>query len=201
MYSTRKRRNDSSSCLAASFFERPAPEPYDWPPTLATAVKDFAWSGPSSLTAYSGTPRVSDAVSSCREVFQSRPAPRCAASASTGSNSLCTTSLATGRPCCRYTAPSRASSVSARMLALSRPPVTSSPRPSRTYEPSPVGPSRRATSASARMFTTEARSFASWPSGRSGCPEYSASVITSPSTASPRNSSRSFVGSPPFSYA
>src|SRR4029450_4017898 len=89
------------------------------------------------------------------------------------------------------------------MLALSRPPATSSPPPQRTDAPTPPPPRPRprARSASPRMLTTEARSFASCPSGRSGCPLKSASVITSPSTASPRNSSRSLVGSPPFSYA
>ena len=60
---------------------------------------------------------------------------------------------------------SRASRVSARIEALSRPPVASSPRPRRTNSPRPRS---RATSASARMLTTAARSLASWPSGRSG---------------------------------
>src|SRR3954454_15368392 len=84
------------------------------------------------------------------------------------------------------------------MDALSRPPVPSSPRPSRMKEPS----SRpRPTSASARELTTAARSLASWPSGRSGWVVYSVSVTTRPSTESPRNSSRSLVGRPPFSYA
>src|SRR5437667_160596 len=87
------------------------------------------------------------------------------------------------------------------MLALSRPPVASSPLPSSRYGPSPNGPSRRATSASARMLTTLARSLASWPSGRSGWLLYRAVVMITPSTASPRNSSRSLVGRPPFSYA
>src|SRR5690348_15638274 len=87
------------------------------------------------------------------------------------------------------------------MLALSRPPVASSPLPSSRYGPSPNGPSPRATSASARMLTTLARSLASWPSGNSGWLWNSAEVITTPSTESPRNSSRSLVGRPPFSYA
>src|SRR6476469_4297366 len=51
------------------------------------------------------------------------------------------------------------------------------------------------------MFTTEAGSFASRPSGRSGCVRYSTSVMITPSTESPRNSRRSLVGNPPFSYA
>src|SRR4051812_11211373 len=87
------------------------------------------------------------------------------------------------------------------MLALSRPPVVSSPLPSSRYGPSPYGPSTRATSASARMLTTLARSLASWPSGSSGWLWNSADVITTPRTESPRNSSRSLVGRPPFSYA
>src|SRR4051812_48483692 len=65
----------------------------------------------------------------------------------------------------------------------------------------PPSPSDRETPASDVMLTTEARSLASWPSGRSGWLRYSSSVTTSPSTESPRNSRRSLVGSPPFSYA
>src|SRR5690349_5129358 len=84
------------------------------------------------------------------------------------------------------------------MDALSRPPVPSSPRPSRMKEPRS---SPRLTSASARELTTAARNLASWPSGRSGWVVYSVSVTTRPSTESPRNSRRSFVGRPPFSYA
>src|SRR3954469_15472698 len=84
------------------------------------------------------------------------------------------------------------------MDALSRPPVPSSPRPSRMKEPRS---SPRPTSASARELTTAARNFASWPSGRSGWVVYSVSVTTRPSTESPRNSSRSLVGRPPCSYA
>ena len=44
-------------------------------PTRTWAVKVFMWSGPSSSMTYSGTPRPCSAESSCREVFQSRPAP------------------------------------------------------------------------------------------------------------------------------
>src|SRR5918911_2838039 len=87
------------------------------------------------------------------------------------------------------------------MLALSLPPVLSSPLPSSRCGPSPPGPRARATSASACMLTTLARSLASWPSGSSGWLWNSAEVITTPSTESPRNSSRSLVGRPPFSYA
>ena len=72
------------------------------------------------------------------------------------------------------------------------------PRPGRAGRRRP-GSSSRATSASARMLTTAARSLASWPSGRSGWPLYRVSVTTRPSTESPRNSSRSLVGGPPFS--
>ena len=51
------------------------------------------WSGPSSSMRYSGTPRPCSAESSCREVFQSRPAPSAEAASISGSNSRCTTSL------------------------------------------------------------------------------------------------------------
>ena len=54
------------------------------------------------------------------------------------------------------------------MLDLSRPPVASSPRPRCRYAPSPAGPMPRAMSASARMFTTDARSLARRALGQVG---------------------------------
>ena len=122
----------SAACCSASFFERPDPDPYARPPTRTVARKNFWWSGPLSSTWYSGTPRKPEAVSSCREVFQSSPAPSPAERSMTGSNSRCTRLCAATRPHSWYTAPIRASSVSARIDDLSRPPVPSSPRPSRT---------------------------------------------------------------------
>src|SRR3954454_6005658 len=74
------------------------------------------------------------------------------------------------------------------MLVLSRPPLSSSPFPSKRNRPTS---SSRATSASAVMFTIAARSFASSPSGNSGNVRYAMSVTTMPRTASPRNSRRS----------
>src|SRR5438132_7546102 len=76
------------------------------------------------------------------------------------------------------------------MLALSRPPDCSSPLPSRTLSPRP---NSRATSARVVMLTMAARNLASSPSDLSGKARYTRSVTTSPSTASPRNSNRSFV--------
>src|SRR5919201_3687813 len=95
-------------------------------------------------------------------------------------------------------APKIASSASARMLDLSRPPLCSSPFPRRTTDPTP---SDRATSASEVMLTTAARSFASEPSGKSGKSLYARSVTTRPRTESPRNSRRSLVMPNPFSNA
>ena len=63
-------------------------------PTRTRAVNVFLWSGPSSSMRYSGTPRAWSAASSCRLVFQSRPAPIAAAAAISGSKSRCTTSPA-----------------------------------------------------------------------------------------------------------
>src|SRR4051794_14648024 len=91
-----------------------------------------------------------------------------------------------------------ASTVSERIEDLLRPPVDSSPRPSLMCRPRSMV---RATSARARALTTAARSFARRPSDRSGWARNSVSVTTTPRTESPRNSSRSLVGSPPFSYA
>ena len=75
---------------------------------------------------------------------------------------------AVSRPQPRWIAPISASRASARIESFSRPPVVSSPRPSSRCGPMPPSPSRRATPASDVMLTTEARSLASWPSGRSG---------------------------------
>ena len=57
----------------------PRPRRATTPATLASAVNVFSWSGPRSVTSYSGTPRSALAVSSWRLVFQSRPAPSCGA--------------------------------------------------------------------------------------------------------------------------
>ena len=96
-------------------------------------------------------------------------------------------------PPSRYIAPSTASTASARIDAFSRPPEASSPLPRRRSSPTP---SSRPTSASVVDETTAARALASCPSGRSGKAENRWSVTTTPSTASPKNSSRSFDSSP-----
>src|SRR2546423_2657917 len=95
-------------------------------------------------------------------------------------------------------APMSASRASARIDDFSRPPDSSSPRPRKRWGPRP---SSRATSASTPMLTVAARSFAISPSGRWGNSEKIMSVTTSPSTASPRNSSRSLFVTPPCSKA
>ena len=51
---------------SASFLDRPVPWPCSVPATPTWAVKVFMWSGPSSVMAYSGTPRPCSAASSCR---------------------------------------------------------------------------------------------------------------------------------------
>ena len=70
-----ERQACSAAFCSASFFVRPSPVPRSRPPTTAVAVNSLRWSGPSSAIRYSGTPRRCAAVSSCRLVFQSRPAP------------------------------------------------------------------------------------------------------------------------------
>ena len=82
------------------------------------ALNTLRWSGPSSVIRYSGGPSSEAAVSSCRLVFQSSPAPSSGAARSSSANSRTTTSRAVSSPCCRYTAPINASVASARMLAL-----------------------------------------------------------------------------------
>jgi hypothetical protein len=105
------------------------------------------------------------AESSCREVFQSSPAPIEAATTIISSKSRCTTLADSSMPPLRWIAPITASTVSERIEAFSRPPVVSSPRPSLMCWPSSI---LRATSARARALTTAARSLASRPSERSG---------------------------------
>src|SRR6267154_5372605 len=95
-------------------------------------------------------------------------------------------------------APMSASRASARIDDFSRPPDSSSPRPRCRWGPRP---SSRATSASTPMLTVAARSLAISPSGRWGNSRKIMSVTTSPSTASPRNSSRSLLVTPPCSKA
>ena len=72
----------------------------DWVTKQPTAIawKFLAWSGPLSLTMYSGTPSERLAASSCSEVFQSRPAPSWAAAASSGSNRSWMTARVGSRP-------------------------------------------------------------------------------------------------------
>ncbi len=81
------RQAASAARCSASFLLRPSSPPYRSPATITQAVNVFAWSGPASSIRYSGTPRLSAAVSSWRLVFQSSAAPRPADSAISGSNS------------------------------------------------------------------------------------------------------------------
>ena len=78
---------------------------------------------------------------------------------------------------------------------LVRPPVLSSPRPSRRWSPRPR---RSPTAASAAVETSAARAFDFCPSFQSVHSRNSRSEITNPSTASPRNSSDSLSRTPPL---
>src|SRR5439155_23542924 len=93
-----RRHAASAARCSASFLLRPSTPPYRWPVTTAHAVNVFAWSGPASSMRYSGTPSPRPAVNSWRLVFQSSAAPRPAASAMSGSNSLWITVVAVSRP-------------------------------------------------------------------------------------------------------
>ena len=85
---------------------------------------------------------------------------------------------------------------SARIDGFDRPPLPSSPLPSSRTSPSPTS---TASSAMVAALTTAARTLASSPSGMAGNSRKRCAVTTTPSTASPRNSSRSFDSRPPFS--
>ena len=157
-------------------------------------LERFSWSGPLSANTYSGTPRPRPA-SSCRLVFQSRPAPRAPPRDQPVEEPVdelarhfepddidSTESASTCRPgskTCR-----------GRRWSLRRDPA----RCARRGRVAPHFGQRPHVDHGGAQLGQLAL-------GRSGWRWKSVSVTTSPSTASPRNSSRSFVGSPPFSYA
>src|SRR5438132_9077631 len=89
-----------------------------------------------------------------------------------------------------------ASIASERIDGFSRPPDASSPLPRASAGPMP---SSAASSASTPALTTAARTLASSPSASDVYVPKRWSVTTSPSTASPRNSSRSLDSVPGFS--
>src|SRR5690606_10730280 len=90
-------------------------------------------------------------------------------------------------------APITASSASDRIESRRWPPDFISPGPRVSHSPTA---SRRATSASEDSRTSSARARVSEPSSALGQRAYSASDTITPSTASPRNSSRSLCGAP-----
>src|SRR5690606_18534885 len=90
-------------------------------------------------------------------------------------------------------APITASSASDRIESRRWPPDFISPGPKVSHSPTA---SRRATSASEDSRTSSARARVSEPSSALGQRAYSASDTIRPSTASPRNSSRSLCGAP-----
>ena len=165
---------------------------------ITVATKCLLWSGPLSVTVYDGGGAPRRAAISCRLVFGSIAAPNRAGSCMSGATRRSTSAVAASPPASRYTAPMIASTVSARIDGLSAPPVIVSPRPSRMYGPTPIA---RPTSASATLETRLARRLASSPSSRSGWSRNSLTVTACPRIESPRNSRRSLVGMPPFSYA
>ncbi|COY71398.1 Uncharacterised protein [Mycobacterium tuberculosis] len=76
----------AAAFCSASFLDRPTPEPYSLSITTTTAVNSLSWSGPVEVTRYDGAPSPRAAVSSCKLVFQSNPAPRVGAASSNGPN-------------------------------------------------------------------------------------------------------------------
>src|SRR4051812_16700479 len=91
----------SAASCSASFLLLPVEAANSSPATWARAVKVFSWSGPVEDITYSGTPRPCSAVSSCRLVFQSSPAPTVTTSASRSSKRSWITRLATSSPTSR----------------------------------------------------------------------------------------------------
>src|SRR5260370_14888098 len=91
-----------------------------------------------------------------------------------------------------------ASRASGRIDDFCLPPDSTSPRPRNRWGPRP---SSRAPAAGPPMLAVAARSLAISRWGRWGNSEKIMSVTTSPSTASPRNSSRSLLVTPPCSKA
>ena len=109
------------------------------------------------------------AVSSCRLVFQSSPAPAVAASSSSASNRSWMTAAGLVQAVLEVDrAEQRLEGVGedAGLVAAAGGLLAAAEQ---QVGAEPAGPMPRATSASARMLTTEARSLASRPSVRSGC--------------------------------
>ena len=145
-----------------------SPSPSTSSPTTARAVKSFSWSGPSSVTRYSGTPSEAEAAQLLQaglpveagaeggrlrhqrveQVVHERARPRSMPARQVDGADDAPPSCRRGSRPCRGR--------------------RCSPRRGRAGGTRPR-PRVRATSARARMLTTAARSLASWPSGRSGC--------------------------------
>ena len=133
---------------------------------------------------------------SCRLVFQSRPAPRVATSAISGSNRWCTKTRAASIPCSRKTAPITASMRVGqdRGLVPTAGGLLAAAQADDGAEVEPAGHVGQR----ARVDHGRAQ-LGQLPLGEVRVGVNRCSVTTRPSTESPRNSSRSLVGSPPCS--
>src|SRR5260370_280937 len=175
---------------SASFFVLPSPVALPSPSTHTSIWKTFWWSGPlSPAKRYSAGARPCPCKSSCNAGLRSDSEMRSPRSSRACSNSaLRSTSRAAPSPPSRQTAATTASNASASSVCFSRPPVFSSPRPSRKCSPRR---SRRAAASRDPAFTIRARLLESCPSLHSGKLARRYSLVSSSRTASPRNSSRS----------
>ena len=178
-----------AAACSASFFERPVPRPMTSPRSSSSTSNVLEWSGPCSAddpVARRGPhPALGQLLELGLVVAVERPG---------------------GRPCEGFSEEAidqgedgrqAAAQVDGRddrlhrvgkQGAFSRPPVSSSPRPSRSSDPRS---SARAMSASPGSSTTAARIFDSSPSRAPGKRSISRCDTARSSTASPRNSSRS----------
>ncbi len=146
---------------------RPSPSPRTRPSTTACAANRLAWSGPVSVSRYSGRAVPRAAASSCSAVFQSRAPSVLVTSASSGANEPADhggrrreAALEVDR------ADDRLGGVGQQRVLVAR--RRWSPRPCRAAATGP-GRGRGAIPARARVLTTAARSLASCPSASPGC--------------------------------
>src|ERR1041385_2269131 len=157
----------------------------------ASTVKVLRWSGPSSFTvAYTGCCRPLDCNNSCSADLKSARLNSLSPSAVIASSSdsrisRMMNSRVFSSPASRYIAAITASIASESSVPFDRPPLRSSPRPSRRYCPSPI---LVATLTRCSALTRCAFSFDSWPSWNVGNFSNNNWLVTSPRTASPRNS-------------
>src|SRR3984957_6975739 len=181
----RSRKACAAACSAARF-ELAAPISGANPSSVTRMTKWGACAGPlRSTSSYRGGLSARDWAHSCTAVLGSRAGSASAVMRSP--QALRTSASAAAKPPSTNTAPIKDSHTSARIAAFLRPPPRASPKPSAT-----CGPTSHCVAISTQVSrrTSLANRIDNSPSLAFGKAWYSRLAITTPSTRSPRNSSR-----------